>query len=78
VTTETFVLAPFMLAGTRLITLLYERLGRQVAAQAGIRLLESPIELPPITEAMYWDPRNTEDAGHRWLRERIRAHARQI
>jgi DNA-binding transcriptional LysR family regulator len=78
VTTETFVLAPFMLAGTRLITLLYERLGRQVATQAGIRLLESPIELPPITEAMYWDPRNTEDAGHRWLRERIRAHARRI
>jgi DNA-binding transcriptional LysR family regulator len=78
VTTETFVLAPFMLAGTRLVTLLYERLGRQVAAQAGIRLLESPVELPPITEAMYWDPRNTEDAGHRWLRERIRAHARRI
>ena len=78
VTTETFVLAPFILAGTRLITLLYERLGQRVADAAGIRLLESPIELPPITEAMYWDSRNTEDAGHRWLRERIRAHAERL
>jgi DNA-binding transcriptional LysR family regulator len=76
VTTETFVLAPFILAGTRLITVLYERLGRQLAESAGIRLLESPVELPSVTEEMYWEPRNTEDAGHRWLRERIQAHAR--
>jgi DNA-binding transcriptional LysR family regulator len=78
VTTETFALAPFLLTGTRLITLLYERLGRQVAGQAGIRLLESPVDLPPITEVMYWDPRNTEDAAHRWLRERILAHAENL
>ena len=78
VATETFALAPFLLTGTRLITLLYERLGRQVAEQAGIRLLESPVELPPITEVMYWDPRNTEDAAHRWLRERILAHANNL
>jgi len=78
VTTQTFALAPFLLSGTRLITLLYERLGRQVAEQAGIRLLESPVDLPPITEVMYWDPRNTEDAAHRWLRERILAHAANL
>ena len=78
VATETFALAPFLLTGTRLITLLYERLGRQVAEQARIRLLESPVELPPITEVMYWDPRNTEDAGHRWLRERLLAHANAL
>jgi DNA-binding transcriptional LysR family regulator len=78
VATETFALAPFLLTGTRLITLLYERLGRQVAEQAGIRLLESPVDLPPITEAMYWDPRHTEDAGHRWLRDRISAHASSL
>jgi DNA-binding transcriptional LysR family regulator len=78
VTTETFVLAPFILAGTRLITLLYERLGRLVVEQAGIRLLEPPVELPSVTEQMYWEPRNTEDAGHRWLRERIQAHAQRL
>jgi DNA-binding transcriptional LysR family regulator len=78
VTTETFVLAPFILAGTRLITLLYERLGLLVAEQAGIRLLESPVDLPPMTEEMYWEPRNTEDVGHRWLRERIRARAERL
>ena len=78
VTTETFALAPFILAGTRLITMLYERLGRQVAEQAGVRLLEPPVELPPVNEEMYWEPRNTEDAGHRWLRERIQAHAQRL
>ena len=78
VTTETFVLAPFILAGTRLITLLYERLGRLVAQAAGVRLLEPPVDLPSVTEEMYWDPRNTEDAGHRWLRERIQAQAERL
>jgi DNA-binding transcriptional LysR family regulator len=78
VTTESFVLAPFLLAGTRLVTLLYEKLGQRVAEQAGIRLLEPPVELRPVTETLYWDPRNTEDAGQRWLRERIRAHAQSL
>jgi DNA-binding transcriptional LysR family regulator len=78
VTTETFALAPFLLAGTRLITFLYERLGRQVAGQAGIKLLEPPVELASVTEAMYWDRRNTEDAGHRWLRDRVRSYAQLV
>ncbi len=74
VTTQSFVVAPLMLRGTSFLTLVYERLGRTLASQARIKLLEAPIDLHPITEAMFWGPHLDADPAHRWLRERI-AHA---
>ncbi len=68
--TAGFGLAPFLLKGTRLITLLHERLGRRIGEAAGIRLLEPPIpRLQPITEIMAWTNRTDRDPGHRWLRQ---------
>ncbi|MER7453443.1 LysR family transcriptional regulator [Nocardia beijingensis] len=75
VTTQSFVVAPLMLRGTRFLTLVHERLGRSLAVQAGIRLLEPPVELTPITEAMFWSSRHQDSPAHRWLRERIRESA---
>ncbi|MBQ9055546.1 LysR family transcriptional regulator [Rhodococcus sp. (in: high G+C Gram-positive bacteria)] len=75
VTTQSFVVAPLMLRGTRFLTLVHERLGRSLAAQARIRLLEPPFDLGPITEAMFWSPRHQDSPAHRWLRERIRQAA---
>jgi hypothetical protein len=49
--TTGFGLAPFLLRGTRLITLVHERLAQLIGEAAGIRLLEPPIpQLQPITE----------------------------
>ncbi|MDJ0105034.1 LysR family transcriptional regulator [Rhodococcus erythropolis] len=78
VTTQSFVVAPLLLRGTRFVTLVYERLGRSLAAQANIRLLAPPIELSPITEAMFWSPRHEDNPAHQWLRERIRQAASTI
>lgn len=78
VTTQSFVVAPLMLRGTRFLTLVHERLGRSLAAQAQIRLLEPPVELTPITEAMFWSPRHQDSPAHRWLRERIRQAAASL
>jgi DNA-binding transcriptional LysR family regulator len=71
VRTESLVLAPFLLTDTRLVSLMHERLARMMAEPAGLRILEPPTPLNPIVEAMFWDSRNTGDAGHRWLRTRI-------
>lgn len=67
--TAGFGLAPFLLKGTRLITLIFETLARRIAEPAGIRLLESPVQqLLPITQIMAWTKRTDQDAGNRWLR----------
>ncbi|NMO03730.1 LysR family transcriptional regulator [Gordonia sp. TBRC 11910] len=75
VTTQSFVVAPLMLRGTNFLTLLHERFGRAVAEQTGIKLLDPPVELAPITEAMFWGPRHQEDPAHVWLRQQLRRAA---
>lgn len=75
ISTQTAMLAPFLLAGTDLITLVLERLGRLLAEPAGIRLVEPPLPIQPVTEAMYWSQRRADDPSHRWLRDRIQAVA---
>ena len=71
VTTQSFVLAPFLIRGTRLVAVVHERVAEALAGVADARTWELPFDLQPVTELMYWHPRAEADAGHRWLRERI-------
>ncbi|WP_016693464.1 LysR family transcriptional regulator [Rhodococcus rhodochrous] len=67
--TAGFGMAPFLLRGTRLITLVHERLALRVRDAAEIRLLEPPVpRLQPITEIMAWTNRTDAVPAHRWLR----------
>ncbi|MDN5796410.1 MAG: LysR family transcriptional regulator [Intrasporangium sp.] len=70
--TTAFGVAPFLLKGTRLITLIHERLAYRVADEAGLKVLEPPIpRLQPITEIMLWTKRTDGDTAHQWLRQRL-------
>lgn len=69
--TTSFELAPFLIRGTRLITLIPKTLGRRIAPATGLRLLEPPMELPSATEMMVWTKRMDDDPGHAWLRQRM-------
>ncbi len=71
VTVESFLLVPFLLQGTRLVSVVLERAARPLIATTNIRVLEPPIALPDIHEAMFWHPRHREDPGHRWIRQRL-------
>lgn len=71
VATESIVVQPLLLSGTRLMALVPERLGQYFAGQAGIRLLDPPYRLAPLRLAMFWAPRFDADPAHRWLRERV-------
>ncbi len=43
------------------------------AARAlGLRLLDIPLPLPPVTIGMAWHPRHTADGAHQWLRGAVR------
>jgi DNA-binding transcriptional LysR family regulator len=78
VATGSFVVAPLMQRGTRLVALLHERLARAMQQVAELRILEPPLPLKPITEAMFWHQRSEEDPAHRWLREEVTAMAANI
>jgi len=73
-TIESFLMAPFLIRGTRLACLVLER-STAIARMDGLRLAEPPVSIPDLNLAMYWNPRHTNDAGHRWLRSRVLAAA---
>ena len=77
-TTESFLIAPFMLSGTSLIAMVHETLANEVKRIANIRLYEPPVTVQPITQKLFWHPRRTKDPAHRWLREQILAVAREV
>ncbi|MEU5988144.1 LysR family transcriptional regulator [Spirillospora sp. NPDC047418] len=42
------------------------------AAALGLRLLDIPLPLPPLTIGMAWHPRHAADTAHHWLRDAVR------
>jgi LysR family transcriptional regulator, nod-box dependent transcriptional activator len=78
VTVESFLLVPFLLEGTVMISLILERAARRLAGTTRVRTLKPPLRLPDIHETLYWHPRHTSDPGHRWLRERLAAVASEL
>jgi DNA-binding transcriptional LysR family regulator len=43
-----------------------------VAHALGLRVLDLPLPLPPLTIGMAWHPRHTADGAHQWLRDGVR------
>jgi DNA-binding transcriptional LysR family regulator len=70
-TSVNFITLPFLLTGTDLVTIIPERLGRQIAPAADITLLEPEFVLRPVRESAFWHSRRDADPGHRWLREQL-------
>jgi|SRR6516165_2549838 len=77
-TTQSFVVAPLLVSGTRFVALVHERLARHVADVARLKVVEPPVPLRPISEALFWNPRHTADPAHVWLRDRIAERADQL
>ncbi|MCD2191959.1 LysR substrate-binding domain-containing protein [Actinomycetospora endophytica] len=71
ISTEAFVLAPHILRGTRLLTVLHRRLAEAMPEDLGVRLLEPPMPLKGVTEVMAWAPRHEHDPAHAWFREQL-------
>ena len=77
-TVESFLLAPFLLQGTDLVAVVPERAAGHLRRTAAVRFLEPPMQLPSITEMLWWNPRHTMDPAHAWLRARIAEIAAEL
>jgi DNA-binding transcriptional LysR family regulator len=58
---------PFLVPGTQMFAFVPERLVKHTAAQLRLRIVDTPVEVPPLVEAAHWHPLNAEEAGLRWL-----------
>jgi len=76
--TQSFTAAPFLLKGSRLLTVVPRRLGEWMRGVAEIRLLELPFEVPPLREKLVWNPRFTSSPAHVWMRDRFVEIARTL
>ncbi|AGZ41174.1 LysR family transcriptional regulator [Actinoplanes friuliensis] len=72
-----FHLLPELVRGTDHLCLIQERLAARVAGP-DLCVLEVPFDLPPVVETLWWDPAQTHDPSHRWLRDLVAAAARGL
>jgi DNA-binding transcriptional LysR family regulator len=75
---ETFLALPFLVAAGNGVALIQERLARQLAGAAPIRILPCPFDVALLKEALWWHPMYDRDAGHRWLRQLFTEAAGQV
>ncbi|TJZ44159.1 LysR family transcriptional regulator [Streptomyces piniterrae] len=71
-TVPTFAASLMMVQDSDAVGLSNERIGAATVRRLGLRTLEIPLDLPSMTMAMAWHPRQDADAGHIWLRALVR------
>lgn len=68
----------FMVPGTDLLALIPRRLARTLSRNVDVRVLEPPVDFPPLNEVLIWHKRHEFDAGHCWLRDVFRETASEL
>jgi LysR family transcriptional regulator, nod-box dependent transcriptional activator len=68
---HSFMLVAQAVIGTDRIATLQTRFAQRLARTMPLRLIESPLELPGLTEVLQWNSHRDAEPAHRWLRERI-------
>lgn len=67
--TESYALAPALVANTDLLCTLPKRLLQRF--DAALDLFVPPLKLPEVTISAYWHPRTRDDAASAWFREQL-------
>ncbi|GII98866.1 LysR family transcriptional regulator [Sediminihabitans luteus] len=75
VVTEQFLTVPALVAGSGRVAVLQERLAVSLPADVGVRVVEVPVDLGSLVEAMWWHPVNDRDPEHEYLRDVVRRAA---
>jgi DNA-binding transcriptional LysR family regulator len=67
----TFLSVPYLLLGTQRIATVPRRIAEVFVEQHALRMLDPPIELPPVVLHLGWHELHRSDPGHAWLREQL-------
>ena len=66
--TESFLIVPFLIAGTNRIGLVPAMLAWRLPALADVRIIPCPFPVTDLVESLWWHERHEDDPGHRWFR----------
>jgi len=77
-TAPSFLTVPPLLVGSNRIALVQRRLASQAIEQWPLVMLESPIELPRIRQAVQWHRTSNSDPAIQWLVEQFRIETASI
>lgn len=72
-TLSSYLATPHVVARTDLVATVPRSVARTVARTLPVEVLPVPVDIPPISIALYWHERHHGDAAHKWLRDRIGA-----
>jgi DNA-binding transcriptional LysR family regulator len=67
----TFLSVPYLLLGTQRIATLPRRIAERFVEHHDLRMLDVPVELPPVVLHLGWHELHRSDPGHAWLREQL-------
>jgi DNA-binding transcriptional LysR family regulator len=70
--TPTLALVPFLVVGTARMATIPTRLANHYARMMPIRILRSPVEIPPVTVMLQWNRIRDTDPMFRWFRQMLR------
>lgn len=70
-TSQTFLMAPFLLPGSTMFTIVQRRLAAETLSLGKLKAVPLPMELMKLHEIMVWSPQQGDDAGHIWLRKQL-------
>ncbi|MCG6203709.1 LysR family transcriptional regulator [Rhodopseudomonas sp. HC1] len=62
---------PAVVGGTDLVAMLPRRFAELMAPKFGLQIHASPVAISPQDYHLIWHERQTDDPGHRWLRETL-------
>lgn len=71
VLTPHYMVIPLIVAETRGVAVMQERLARFMAERVPLKLVTPPIAYPELELELYWHPQYDDDATHRWLRDKV-------
>ena len=78
VSAQSFIQVPWLLIGTKRLSVMHERLAQVAAPLLGLTTVEPPFQLPSMQEMMQHHIARSKDAGLSWLRRRITEYARKF
>jgi DNA-binding transcriptional LysR family regulator len=71
ITVPSLLHLPLVLAGTRLVATVPERICAMFSSTSSLKTFPVPFEMEPMHEILLWHKRNDADPAHAWLRELI-------
>jgi DNA-binding transcriptional LysR family regulator len=73
-----FSLMPQMLIGSRRIATMHRRLANYFTQYLPLRIVNLPIQMPPLIEKLQWHKSRDQDPGYRWFRSVLQQEAAEI